>query len=65
MPIHRGQAIVYHARTMHGSLPNKTDRLRMVTLMGNAPREAPLLFRHRVNDTQIERFVSSHEMYWE
>lgn len=63
-PIHRGQAIVYHARTMHGSLPNRTDRLRMVTLMGNRPKEAPLLFRHRVSDTQIERFESSEAMYW-
>ncbi|MBX9652112.1 phytanoyl-CoA dioxygenase family protein [bacterium] len=64
VPLKAGQAIVYHSRTIHGSMPNRTDKVRIATLSGARPVGGELIFHHRHSPTSVETFRASDEFYW-
>lgn len=64
VPIPKGTAIFYDPRTLHGSLPNVTDRPRIATLSATLLREADMMFHHRLSSTQVEAFVTQEDFYW-
>jgi hypothetical protein len=63
-PISRGDAILYHSRTIHGSLPNNTDQPRIACLSACLPKEAQMIFHHRHSDTEVEAFAGDDDFYW-
>lgn len=63
-PTPKGTAIFYDPRTLHGSLPNKTDKPRIATLSATLLCDAELLFHHRLSDTQVEAFSTEESFYW-
>ncbi len=64
VPLKAGQAVIYHSRTMHGSMPNQHDVQRIATLCGNIPRETDVLFYHRHSKTEVELFRASPAFFW-
>lgn len=64
VPMRAGQAFLYHSRTLHGSVPNRTDQPRIATLCGARPRELNATFHHRISRTEAERFHATDEFYW-
>jgi ectoine hydroxylase-related dioxygenase (phytanoyl-CoA dioxygenase family) len=59
-----GEAVFYHARTIHGSFPNDSDKLRVATLSAVVPVEADLFFYHRIDDHRVEKFRITEDFYW-
>ncbi len=56
--------MIYHGRTMHGSMSNQHDSQRIATLCGNKPRETDVVFHHRHSPTQAELFHATAAFYW-
>lgn len=65
VPLRAGEAIVYHSRTIHGSMANQRDALRIATIAGAVPVGVPSIFHHRHSADSIEAFASSKRFYWE
>lgn len=63
-PVKAGHALVYHSRTMHGSMPNDSSNLRVATLSASTPRGTQLVFHHRVSPDEIELFACEEDFYW-
>ncbi|MFO0944447.1 MAG: phytanoyl-CoA dioxygenase family protein [Planctomycetota bacterium] len=64
VPMKGGHALVYHSCTMHGSTPNRTDQMRVVTLSASTPIGAPVIFHHRVSPDEIELFACAEDFYY-
>lgn len=47
LPLRAGQAVLMHPCTIHGSVPNRSDRQRVVAAGVTAPREAQLYYCHQ------------------
>lgn len=63
-PMPAGHALFYHSRTMHGSMPNSTADIRLVTLSGLLPKGMAVRYVHRLDETKAEVFDADETFYW-
>lgn len=58
-----GEALIYDHRLIHASGENKTDEIRLATVMGVIPNEATMFYYHQKDDTHIEVYESNKEFF--
>ncbi len=46
-----GEALFYNHRLLHGSMPNNTDKIRYVVILGLKPKEAPMRYYFKDKNT--------------
>lgn len=63
VPVRRGQAVVYDARTIHGSGENRGDRERVAVAFAAVPDEADLLHVHLNPDGTAATLRVDDEIY--
>lgn len=59
-----GHALIYDARTMHGSHANATSQIRLATLSAAIPRGMNVCFHHRLDEVRVELFDADPSFYW-
>ena len=64
-PARAGWAVCYDGRTIHGSVPNYSNKLRLAVLSAAIPAELRVRFHHRVNQEMVELFDAGDEFYWQ
>lgn len=58
-----GEALIYDHRLIHASGENKTDEIRLATVMGVIPNEATMFYYHQKGDKYIEVYESNPEFF--
>lgn len=64
-PLHMkaGEALIYDHRLIHASGENKTDEIRLATVMGVIPNEATMFYYHQKDDRHIEVYESNPDFF--
>jgi hypothetical protein len=64
LPMRAGQAVLYDARLLHASRPNRSHRVRVAAGMATAP--APLRLHHYFSESadRIEEYEVPDNFYW-
>lgn len=63
VPLRAGEAVVFDHRTVHFSMPNSSDRPRLVIAMGLRPQEADLLHYRRGEDDRFDVYAIDDDYY--
>lgn len=63
VPLKAGEAVVFDHRTVHFSMPNASERPRLVIAMGLQPREADLLHYRRAGDDHFDVYGIDDDYY--